>query len=101
MFKILFDIIINLLATIIQIVVYPLNLAITAVLPDFSQQLTNVNLAIGDIINALSWPISILPTSLVVIMLFIVGCEIAKHTIYISTHTLIKVWTLVQKLKFW
>ena len=63
MFKILFDIIINLLATVIQIVVYPLNLAITAVLPDFSQQLTNVNLAIGDIIHALSWPISILPTS--------------------------------------
>lgn len=101
MFKALFDIIINLVATLVQLVCTPLNLAVTAVLPDFSQQLTSVNLAIGDIMNALSWPISILPTSLVTILLFIFGCEIAKHSIYISTHTLIKVWTLVQKLKFW
>lgn len=101
MFKVLFDIIIDLLATIIQIVVFPLNLAISTALPSFSSQLTSVTLAIGDIMTALSWPLSILPPSTIAILLFIVGCEIAKHTIYISTHTLIKVWVLVQKLKFW
>lgn len=101
MFRILFDIIINLLGTVVQLVVLPLNLAITAVLPDFSNQLIAVNTAIADIVQSLVWPLSILPGSLVAILIFILTCEIAKHTIYISTHTLIKVWTIIQKVKFW
>lgn len=101
MFKVLFDIIINLVATVIQIVVSPLNLAITAVLPDFSTQLVAVNTAIADIVQSLVWPLSILPSSFTGVLIFIVTCEIAKHTIYISTHTLIKVWTIIQKIKFW
>ena len=42
MFKILFNIIINMLATLVQIVVWPINQIITAALPDLSAQILNV-----------------------------------------------------------
>lgn len=42
MFKTLFNIIINLLATVVQIVMYPLNAIISSTLPDISDKLTEV-----------------------------------------------------------
>lgn len=101
MFKALFNIIINLVASIIQIVVWPLNTAITAVVPDFSSKLVEINTTIGSIFTHMSWAISILPPVLITTLLFIIACEIAKHTIFVSTHALLKIWNIIQKIKFW
>ena len=101
MFKALFNIIINLLATVVQIVMYPLNAIITSTLPDLSDKLTEVGSAISNMFSSISWALGLVPGYVIEVLLFIFTIEIAKHTIRISTHTLIKVWNLFQKLKFW
>ena len=101
MFKILFNIIINLMATIIQIVTLPLNLAVTSALPDLSSKVLEVTNGIPTLFGGFSWALGLLPPGVLTVLLFIVSVEIAKHTIFISTRTLIKVWNILQKIKFW
>lgn len=101
MFKVLFNIIINMLASIIQIIVYPLNLLITNALPDISQQILVVSNNFNTLFDTMTWAIGFVPPAIIEILLFILTIEIAKHTIFVSTHTLLKVWNLFQKLKFW
>lgn len=101
MFKALFNIIINMLASIIQILCWPLNTIISAALPDLSAKITFVTNTIGSIFNSISWGLGLLPNAVVEALLFIVLVEIAMHTIYKSTHALVKVWNVLQKIKFW
>lgn len=101
MFKALFNIIINLLATVIQLICWPINTAITAALPDIAGKINEVTTSIASIFNTITWALGLLPAILIEILLFIVTVEIAKHTIFKSTHVLIKVWNVLQKVKFW
>lgn len=101
MFKILFNIIFNLLATIIQIVCLPLNTIINNALPDLASKIATITSSFSSMFDTLSWPVSILPPIVLESLLFILTVEIAKHTIFTSTHALLKVWNLFQKLKFW
>lgn len=101
MFKILFNIIINMLATLVQIVVWPINQIITAALPDLSAQILNVTNTLNSVFDSITWAIGLIPSPVIVALLFIVGVEIAKHTIFKSTHALLMIWNLFQKLKFW
>ena len=101
MFKALFNIIINMLASIIQIICWPINTLISSALPDLSNKITFVTNTIGTIFNSISWGLGLLPTAVVEALLFIVLVEIAMHTIYKSTHALVKVWNVLQKIKFW
>ena len=96
-----FNIIINLLATIIQIVTLPINLAITSAMPNISNAITSATSTISTLFNSMGWILSGIPTAISTALLIILGIEIAKHTIFLSTHVLIKVWNLFQKLKFW
>ena len=101
MFKALFNIIINMLATVIQIAVLPINAIITNTMPDLSSNINEVTSTINSAFTSISWALSLVPPQIISALLFIITIEIAKHTIYVSTHTLIKVWNLFQKLKFW
>ena len=101
MFKALFNIMIGLIATIIQIIVWPINAVITATLPDVSDKITQISGVFGTVFNYISWALSIIPTPVITAISFMLVCEIAKHTIFRSTHALIKVWNVFQKIKFW
>ena len=101
MFKILFNIIINMLATVIQIIVWPVNQLITSTMPDLSSKITIVTSTLGSVFNSINWAVGLLPSVVVETLLFILTVEIAKHTIFISTHALIQVWNVLQKIKFW
>lgn len=101
MFKALFTGIINLLASVIQIAVWPVNQIIEATLPDISDKIIQVTNVFSTLFDCLTWALGALPAPVIAVLLFVVTVEIAKHTIKISTHTLIKVWNLFQKIKFW
>lgn len=101
MFQALFNIILNLLGTIVQIVCYPLNLIITNAVPDISEQISQINSQLTNLFGNFAWAIDWIPNSFIECLLFIITLEIAKYTCYISIHGIIKVWNLFQKLKFW
>ena len=101
MFKALFNIIINMIASVIQIIVWPINQIIVNVMPDVSDKILVVTNTLNTVFNSITWGLGLLPPFLVETLLFIVTIEIAKHTIFMSTHMLIKVWNVFQKIKFW
>lgn len=101
MFKALFNIILNMVASIVQIIVWPVNALISSTLPDLSNKILYVTNQLNTIFDSMTWALGLVPSIVIETLLFIVAIEIAKHTIYISTHTLVKVWNVVQRIKFW
>lgn len=101
MFKALMGGLLNLLATVIQIICLPLNAVIEATMPNLSDKILEVTNVINTLFDGITWALGIIPAPLIAAMLFIVTIEIAKHSIYIGTHTLLKVWEVLQKIKFW
>ena len=91
----------NMLATLVQIICYYPNKIITESMPDITDKLLQVNNGWAEIFGNINWALGLLPTGLLEVLTFIISVEIIKHTVYISTHTLAKVWTILQKIKFW
>lgn len=101
MFKALFNIILNMIASVIQIIVWPINQIIVNTMPDVSDKILVVTDTLNSVFDAITWGLGLLPPFVIETLLFIVTIEIAKHTIFLSTHVLIKVWNVFQKIKFW
>lgn len=101
MFKLLFNGITSILANILSVICWPINQIITSALPDLSEKITYITNNLNSVFSGLSWAVSILPPVIVSSLLFILTLEVAKHTIFTSTHALLKVWNLIQKIKFW
>lgn len=101
MAKAFLKVIIGLLSTIVQIVCLPINLVMTKTMPDLSEKITFVTNNIPSYFDGVGYALSWLPGTLVGILIFIIAVEIAKYTIYLSIHGVIKIWNLFQKLKFW
>lgn len=101
MFKLLFNGITGILANLLSVICWPINQIISGVVPDFSEKLTYITNNLSSVFSGLTWAVSILPPVVVTTLLFILTLEVAKHTIFTSTHALIKVWNLIQKIKFW
>lgn len=91
----------NILATLIQIVCWPINQILVNSLPDLTDKLIQINNGWAEIFGNINWALGLLPTGILGVLTFIVSVEIVKHTVFISTHTLAKVWTVLQKIKFW
>ncbi len=96
-----FNLLLNLVGTIIQLICLPINALISAALPDLSSWITDVGTGFTQLFNSLPWALSILPTSLLVILAFCYSIKLAVSTFSMSTHMLIKVWNVFQKIKFW
>lgn len=101
MFKLLISLLINLIASIIQLIMTPFNLVIVNTMPDLSSKILQVTNGIPGILNYMNYALGMVPPGIIAVMLFILTCEIAKHTIFTSTHVLVKVWNILQKIKFW
>lgn len=101
MVAIFFNVILNFLASLIQIVMWPINQLIIAIMPDISSQITSSINGITSAFSSITWALGLIPLPVKTTLLFILGIEVAKHTIFISTHVLVKVFNLLQKLKFW
>lgn len=101
MFKLLFNGITRILGNILSVIMYLPNQLVSAAIPDLTEKINYITNNLSQVFDGLTWAISILPPVLVTTILFILTLEVAKHTIFISTHALIKVWNLMQKIKFW
>lgn len=97
----LFNFILGLLSTVIQIVVSPLNLLISNALPDLAQGLTAVGNGFSTFFTLFDWVLSLIPPPLLWVFAFCFTIRVLVVSLSISTHALIKVWNVLQKIKFW
>lgn len=101
MFQLLFKLILNLLATLLQTLLIIPNAIISNALPDLSSKIVEVTQTITSMVGNITWALGIIPTPVIAALLFIITLEIAKHSIYVLTHMFLKVWEVIQKIKFW
>lgn len=101
MFQLLFKLILNLLATLLQTLLIIPNAIISNALPDLSSKILEVTQTITGMIGNITWALGIIPAPVIAALLFIITLEIAKHSIYVLTHMFLKVWEVIQKIKFW
>lgn len=101
MIQVLFNGILNILMSLIQIIAIPFNTIIVSVFPNISTKVTEVANGISTLFTGMSWGIGVLPHTLLVTLLFILSVEIAKYSVYISTHIVTLVLDIIKRLKFW
>lgn len=97
----LFSLVLNLIATILQIVLLPVNLLFENVFPDFSTWTQAIYDGVNVITSQLGWAVSFIPPFIREILLFILTIEIALFAIMKSTRLTSKLWNLLQKVKLW
>lgn len=101
MVKIFFDVVLSTIASIIQIVILPLNMIISSALPDISEKIIEVSNNIEILFTSLTWSLGVVPSSVIVTLLFILSVEIARHTIFVSAHIISLVFSVIRRIKFW
>ena len=101
MFSAIINFFLNLVATLIQVILIPINLIITNVFPDLSSQVSQVSNGISELFSGIGWALGVLPPGVLPVLLFIITIEICKHTIWANAHMIVKVWNVLQKIKFW
>lgn len=97
----LFNLILTLLSTVVQIVLLPLNLLFSGVFPDLTDKIQDVVQGFADAMSGLSWAISVIPPIIRTTLLFIFGIEVSLFVILKSTRMTAKLWKVIQKLKLW
>lgn len=101
MFKILFQVIINIIITIIQIVVLPINLVIENLLPDFADKIEIVTSGLENLFTGVGFAIDILPEPFLECLIFVYTFQLALISVFFSVHTVDRVFELIKEIKFW
>ena len=96
-----FSLLLKLLMTLVQIICLPINALFNNVFPDFSSKLALIDNGLNTAYSGLSFAINIIPPMVRETIAFIISIELAMLVIMKSTHLTSKVWTLLQKIKFW
>jgi len=96
-----FNVIINLLGSLVQLICYPINVAIVKLMPDLSLNIVDITNNIGTLFDSITWGLGLIPGVLKTTLLLIVAMEIVRFNIYISTKGILAVINIVRKLKFW
>lgn len=99
--SVLFTLILNLVATVLQVILLPLNALFNGLFPDFSSQTQSVIQGFSDMMKNLGWVLSVIPQPVKSALLFIFTIEISLFVIMKSTRLTSKLWKLLQKIKFW
>ena len=87
--------------TLVQIICLPINALFENIFPDFSEKLTLINNGLTVAYRGLSFAINIIPPMVREVIAFIITIELAMLVVMRSTHMTSKVWSMLQKLKFW
>lgn len=97
----LFNLILTLLSTIVQIVLLPLNLLFSGVFPDLTDKIQQVVQGFADALSGIGWAVAIIPPIIRTTLLFIFTIEVGLFVILKSTRMTAKLWKVIQKLKLW
>lgn len=98
----IFNVIFKVLKSILNIVLFPINALLVGVFPDFSNMISTFNNLISTYIgNSLGYFSSILPPTTRTLILIYLGFLVSYYTISYSIHAIIKLFKIIQKIKFW
>lgn len=102
MFKALLNGILNTLASIISILLTPINNLLSTLFPNMSGLITYFNNFVNNYLsNNLSWFFSLLPPGFKYCLTTWFTFVIAYYGILFTYRSIIKIWNIIQKVKVW
>ena len=101
MLQLFINFLLNILMTVVQIIVWPINQLLSNFLPSISNQINSVTNVLNTVFDSLAWALGVIPTPIISVLTFIIVVEIAKHTIFLTSHVILRLWNVIQKVKFW
>lgn len=96
-----FALVFSLIEMIVSVILYPFNIAMYGLFPDFADQIGDFMSGINVMIENSAWALSILPSTLIITLVFTYGFRYAVLGTVISQKMILKVWSVLQKVKFW
>ena len=91
----------NIIGTLVQIILLPINTIVINAMPDLTDKINQVSTGISSLFNGFSWAIGLIPPTLIATLQFILVIEICKHTIWANSRSIVKIWNLLTKIEFW
>lgn len=91
----------NVINGIINVIFLPIDAAINAAFPDISNNIVTALNSIQTLFSNLSYPLTFLPKSFITILLAIFTIQLAKVTLGFTYKGFIKLYVIIQKIKFW
>lgn len=96
-----FNFLLTIIMSIVQLICLPLNALFDNLFPDFTEKLSFIGDALEVAYSGLSWAVSLIPPMARSTILFILTIELGMLAVMKSAHVTSKVWSILQKLKFW
>ncbi len=96
-----FNLILTLLATVLQVILLPVNSLFNNVFPSLTQNINNVVNGFSQAMSQIGWVLSLIPQPVKTSILLIFTIEVSIIVIMKSTRLTAKLWKLLQKIKFW
>lgn len=98
----IFNVLFKIIKVILDVVLVVPNLLVKNMFPDLSSLLTNFNSYVVKYVgNGLGWFSSILPPVTKTMILLYLTILIGYYTVTWSLHAYLKVYQIIQKIKFW
>lgn len=102
MFKALLNGILNTITSILNLVLTPVNALFDNLFPDMSSAISNFNNFVNTYIgNNLAWFWNLLPPIFKNLLIVWFTFVVAYYGIYYTYKAFIKIWEVIQKIKFW
>lgn len=100
--KALLNGILNVITSLLNIFLLPINALIENIFPDMSSAISTFNNFINNYVGGtLSYFFSILPPIFRGLLVLWFTFVIAYYSVYYSYLAIIKIWNVIQKIKFW
>lgn len=102
MIKALIKGLLKIITSILNVFLLPINALFENLFPDMSSAISTFNNFVNTYVGGtLSYFFSILPPIFRGLLVIWFTFLISYYTIYFTYHTLIKIWGIIQKIKFW
>lgn len=91
----------NVINGIINVIFLPIDSAINLAFPDVSGNITTALNSLNELFSNLSFPLTFLPKSFITILIGIFTIQLAKVSLGLTYKGFIKLYVIIQKIKFW
>lgn len=102
MARAIFKVFFSIITALVNIVLIPINALVSNFLPDLSLIISKFNYVLNNYLGrGLSWFFHILPSGVRSLVLIYIVILISYYTITLTIHGILKVYHIIQKIKFW
>lgn len=102
MAKAIFKVLFKVITSIVNTILIPINVLAKNLLPDFTNMIATFNYVLNNILgSAFTWFFSILPPNCRTFIILYLSFLISFYTVSITLHAILKVYTIIKRVKVW